>query len=133
MPSRAASGYNRGMADVNSQVVRDTVDGLRTHLQFLAEQREGLEMKIAGIKKAISYWESQLPDLQSESGGRRRRGQNAADVLKALDASPQGALTITDISQRVGIAASSVQAVLRDEETFMKGSDGLWRKRVTTS
>jgi septal ring factor EnvC (AmiA/AmiB activator) len=122
------------MVEVNPQIVRDTLDGLRTHLQSLAAERERLETKVAGIKKAISYWEGQLSDPQTESGSRRPRGQNLTDVLKALDESPQGALTITDISQRVGIAASSVQAVLlRNEETFRKGPDGLWRKRVTTS
>lgn len=122
--------------DIDSELLKGTLDDLRRSLAVLLEERKILDAKIEASNARLATWERKLEEVKSgrdrearipkHKQDRRPKGANKNAINDFLAVRLTGA-TASAIQKGTGLAWSSVQGTLKRNTTLYVEEDGLWR------
>jgi hypothetical protein len=117
-------------------LIEGTIAELRASIERLAVERETINGRIREKTDMVHEWEQRLRQLSSENGSRGQprlpKGEPKRRVQEYLAVHPEGAESIKEIADAVGIQFSTVRGALlnpKNQALFVE-KEGRWRLKT---
>ena len=126
------------MLNDNISLDRETVERMLEDLEesenLLIREAQTLEARIRSIRARMEILKAKLSAPVKGPNGktpRLRKGEGVTAILKVLNPIDGAGISQAQISEKTGIAGSTVFRLLnKNPDKFNLGVDNLWRKKV---
>jgi chromosome segregation ATPase len=122
-----------GKLEAEVELLNGTLKDLSESIERLKEQRDKLTAEIRAKEERLLTWNARLGQLMNELEDpfgakpkpRRRKGENLRAVRELLATNKDRGLSVTEVTEKLGIAWSSARRTLQKNPIFEE-RDNLW-------